>query len=78
MVDTGHQTKCCTSFHFLLFSVCLHSYTGARGCQTNAENTQTGCVPVARCGGRARRRLPVVRRALEPPEDSGRDEEPAQ
>lgn len=56
----------------------LHSYTGTDGHQTNAENTKTAGVSVAGGGGWARRGVSVVSGAVEPPQDPGRDEEPAQ
>lgn len=58
--------------------MCLHSYTGEAGLQTDAEDAETARVSVACCGGWARRGVSVVGGAVEPPEDAGRDEEPAQ
>lgn len=61
-----------------VYCVCLHSCVGEDGLQTHAENTETARVSVACCRGWARRGVPVVSIPVEPPEDCGRDEEPAQ
>lgn len=58
--------------------VCLLSHAGEVGLQTDAENTETAGVSVACCRGWAGWRVPVVGVSVEPPEDRGRDEEPAQ
>ena len=54
------------------------SRAGEGGLEAHAENAAAGRVPLARGGGRARGGVPVVVTAVEPPEDAGGYEKPAQ